>query len=360
MNRQEIQLLQRMRLMPSVTITMPTHRTSPDNKQDPIRLKNLTTEAVNRLLKDFSKRDIEPLLGRLRAVTEEIDHEYNLDGLAIFVNRDFSRTYRLPFKLKERVVVDDQFHTRDLVFAMNRSPRYWVLVLSEKPTRLYEAVRDDLEEVTDGLFPMKYTGPGADEPLPGGFGIEPSIKLDRYHEAFFREVDREFDRVTKSDPAPLVLVGVDYYLSTFNKVATKNDLIAEVRGNYDRLNAHDLGRLVWRYAEPGFQARSEQALRDLEAAVGARRYASTIGEVWRYAHEGRVATVLVEENFHAPARLSEDGMNIVVSDKPEDLNVMDDATDFVVEETLLKGGRVVFVPDGTLAQHGRVAAILRY
>ncbi len=360
MNRYEIRLLQQMRSLPSVTITMPTHRTSPDNKQDPIRLKNLITEATNRLLKDFSKRDVELLLSRLSATADALDHEYNLDGLAIFVNRDFSRVYRLPFKLKERVVVDDQFHTRDLVFAMNRSPRYWVLVLSEKPTRLYEAVRSDLDEVTEGAFPMKYSGPGAELPLPGGFGIEPTIKLDRYHEAFFREVDREFDRVTKHDPAPLVLVGVTYYLSTFNKVATKNDLLAEIRGNYDKLNTHQLGELVWQHAEPGFQKRSEQALLALDAAVGARSYASTIGEVWRFAREGRVATLLVEENFHVPARLSDDGMNIQLADRPEDLTVMDDATDFVVEETLLKGGRVVFVADGALAQHSHIAAILRY
>ncbi|MFN4295052.1 MAG: hypothetical protein ACK4JD_13080, partial [Thermoflexales bacterium] len=59
MNRQEILLLQQMRSTPSVTITMPTHRTSPDNKQDPIRLKNLVVEATNRILKDFPKREVE-------------------------------------------------------------------------------------------------------------------------------------------------------------------------------------------------------------------------------------------------------------------------------------------------------------
>ena len=48
MNRHDIRLLQAVRLYPSVTITLPTHRTSPDNKQDPIRVRNLVTEATNR------------------------------------------------------------------------------------------------------------------------------------------------------------------------------------------------------------------------------------------------------------------------------------------------------------------------
>jgi hypothetical protein len=53
-------------------------------------------------------------------------------------------------------------------------------------------------------------------------------------------------------------------------------------------------------------------------------------------------------------------MNILVSDRPEDLEVMDDAADVIVEEVLQKGGRVVFVPDGSLKDHSRVALILRY
>ncbi len=61
----------------------------------------------------------------------EIDYRYALDGLAIFVNQDFARKFYLPFPVRERVSIDESFATRDLVMAMNRAPRYWVLALSE-------------------------------------------------------------------------------------------------------------------------------------------------------------------------------------------------------------------------------------
>jgi len=360
MNRREIMLLARMRSLPSVTITMPTHRTSPDNKQDPIRLKNLVVAATNRLLKDFNKREVEVVLKRMDDLASEVDHEHNLDGLAMFVNRDFGRVVRLPFLLKERVEIGDAFATRDLVFAMNRTPRYWVLSLSERPTRLYEATRDDLLEIAEGAFPMTFSLPSGGARLPEAFGVNPSSKEDHYHEQFFRQVDQEYDRLTKDDRLPLAVVGVERYLAFFHKVATENDVIAEVRGNYDHLSAHDLGKVVWPVVERAFAERRAQVFQRLEAAISARRYASTIGEVWRYAHEGRGELLLLEEGYHQPARLSDDGMNIVLSDNPEDLNVMDDAADVVVEEVLQKGGQVVFVPDGSLSAHGRVALILRY
>jgi hypothetical protein len=46
MNRHEIHLLQQIRGYPVLTITLPTHRTSPDNRQDLIRVKNLVEQAA--------------------------------------------------------------------------------------------------------------------------------------------------------------------------------------------------------------------------------------------------------------------------------------------------------------------------
>jgi len=66
MNRHDIQLLQQVRGNPALTITLPTHRTSPDNRQDPIRVRNLVTEATNRLLEQFGRREIETLADAVR------------------------------------------------------------------------------------------------------------------------------------------------------------------------------------------------------------------------------------------------------------------------------------------------------
>ena len=152
MNRLEIQLIQQIRTPPCVTITLPTHRTTPDNQQDPIRVKNLVNQAIDRTATEFSKHEVEPLAVHLERLKEGIDYQAALDGLVLFANPDFARAVYLPFPLKERVVVGDAFYTRDLVFALNRTPRYWVLAFSEKPTRLYEGSREDLAEVRDGVF----------------------------------------------------------------------------------------------------------------------------------------------------------------------------------------------------------------
>lgn len=361
MNRHDVLLLQKIAGYPSVTITLPTHRTAPENKQDPTRLKNLVKEAANRLLEEFSKRELEPLLTRLEDLAAGIDFRYTLDGLALFVNRDFGRAHTLPFTLPERVVVDETFATRDLVFALNRTPHYWVLALSEKPTRLFDATREYLTEIDSADFPMFHTGPGGEEPLPGGFGVRKSAYRDEYHRKFFRDVDSALKSFMDDDPQPLAVVGVERYLAFFDEVSSqKSEIVATLKGNHDKTSPHELGKLVWPLVKEALRKRRQKTVEDLARAVNERKVASTVGEVWRKAREGRGHLLLVEEGFHYPARVDESGMHLTPANDPAAPDVLDDAVDEIIEAVLATQGQVVFAEPGQLSEHQRIALILRY
>jgi hypothetical protein len=361
MHRQDIQLLQSMREYPSVSILLPTHRRHPDNQQDPVRVKNLVRQATERLLAEFSARDVEPLLTNLEVLVEQIDYPHTLDGLALFVNQDFARKFYLPFPLQERVVVDATFATRDLVFALNHSPRYWVLVLSEQPTRLYEGVRDTLLEVTAGGFPLTHEGPGGATALPGGFGVNRSAYRDERHRQFFQQVDTAFGQLAAADPQPLVVVGVVRYLSFFHEVTQHNHLIlTTLTGSHDNTPPYELGQLVWPLGQEALARQRQDVFNSLDTAIRGQRYASGMDDVWQRAQEGRGETLLVEEDFHYPARLDASGLYLTPADDPTAPDVLDDAVDDLIETVLAKKGRVVFVDNGALPAHQRVAMILRY
>ncbi|MDZ7289432.1 MAG: hypothetical protein ONB44_21855 [candidate division KSB1 bacterium] len=361
MNRNDIQFLQSLRGYPALSILTPTHRHFPDNRQDPIRVKNLVKQASERLLAEFSKREAEPLLSRLDALSAEIDYNYTLDGLALFVNRDLARKFYLPFPVKERVVVDQTFATRDLVHALNRSLRYWVLALSEQITRLYEGWHDMLIEVTASGFPMTYEGPGVTEPMPGGFGISKSAYRDERHRQYFRQVDAAFGRIAAIDSKPLILTGVDRNQAFFNEVSVNKSLIvATLTGSHDKTPAHELAKLVWPLMQEHLARQSREVLQELEAAIKAAKYVSGIDAAWRMAQEGRGAVLLVEEDFHYPARVDVSGLRLTPVTELVGPEVFDDAVDELIETVLGKGGRIVFVENGALAAHQRLAMILRY
>lgn len=361
MKRSEILTIQSIKEVPSLTITLPTHRTSPENHQDAIRVRNLSDQAVNRLLKEFNRRELAPLLDRLEKLLTGLDYRNMLDGLALFVNNHFSRTISLPFTLKERVNIGETFLTRDLVYALNRTPRYWVLVLSEQPTRLYEGTYQNLTEVQTGGFPITHQGPGGEQPLPGGFGIKKSAYRDEYLRKFFRQVNTALKSFFTEDPLPLVVVGVDRFLAFFNEVTDYRDsILVTIKGSHDKTSPHDLVDLVWPRVKKALAGQRRQFLAELDKAVGERKFVSTAGEVWRLAHEGRGRILLVEEDFHFPARVDETGRHLIPADENPSPGVMDDAVDDMIETVLQKQGRVVFVGNGQLKVHQGIALILRY
>ncbi len=361
MKRSDVRRLQAVREYPSVTITMPTNRTSPDNQQDPIRLKNLLSEAITRLEGEFSKREVANVVERLEALAGEYDEQRGLDGLALFVSSTVQEAYVLPFSPPERVAIDENFLTRDLVFTLNRSPRYRALLLTEQGTRLYEGVRENLEEIRDGKFPFDMGGPGGGSKLPGGHGVNPSARRDASHVHYFQEIDAEVREISKDDDLPLVVVGVERYLSHYNEVTSlSSDIVATVTGNYDHFEPHQVGELVWPAMEEGLAKLREGALEQLDAAIGAKKFASSIGPVYQAANEGRGQLLIVEQDYHQAARVSDDGTSIALVDDPTAPDVLDDAVDEIIEMVISKGGRVRFVDDGVLDAHERIVLTTRY
>ena len=361
MNRSDILTLQSMSTYPSISILAPTHRTAPENEQDPILLKNLIREAEQRLSQEFERREYESCIDRLWRMANRIDHRYNLDGLALYVNQYYERTFKLPFSPKARAVVDETFATRELVYAMNRNSRYWVLVLSEKPTRLYEGLGQTLIEVEEHGFSRYFTGPGGDEPLPAGTGVEPSAHLKERHRHFFREADKAFSKIANKDNLPLVVVGIERYHGYFDEVSkNKNRVVARVHGNYDDTPVHKLAEAVWPKVEEYFNRRRREVRQEIEDAFKARRFAAGVEEVWQLAHQGRGHLLIVEEGFEYPALPSEDGWTIQPAEDTTSPSIIDDAVDEIVEAVIAKGGHVIFLPDGELSDYGRIGLILRY
>lgn len=361
MNRHDVRLVQQIIGYPCISITLPTHRTAPENRQDPVRVKNLVREAADRLLEEFPKREMEPLLIRLEKLAESIDYNNLLDGLVLYVNQDYSRSFILPISVPERVVIDDNFFTRNLVHALNHTTRYWVLVLSEQPTRLYEGIHDTLIEVQGDGFPMEHSMPGGSKKLPGGPGVRKSAYRDEYHRKFFRQVDSALKTFMDDDRLPLVLIGVDRYHAFFDEVSNYQDLIfGRITGNHDKTSTPDLSKMVWPLVEEKFAARRQQMLGELNKAVSDRMVATEINDIWRKANNGRGRHLMVEENFHLPARLDEAGQGIRPAEDVTAPDVIDDAVDEIIETVISMGGEVTILEDGQLEDHQRMALILRY
>lgn len=373
MHMQDLQFLQAFHQYPSISILIRTHRDMPEREKDPIKVKNAVDEAKERLLKEYSEREMKSLFERLDNVAKSLDYKHMLDGLAIFVNEDWDGVYRLPFPIEDRVHIDNGFTTRDITRTLNRIPRYWVLALGAKPTRLYYGVGDTLTEATepevdhmgelkDG-FPYEYTGANRDSVIMAvDKGHRDSDYKDDHISNFFRKVDELLHRFISVDPLPLILVGEERNVSFFKHVTDHSKYIAGVvSGEYNREPKHKLASRVWEDVQEYLEKQRENKLNEFHEAIGTGSHTFGLNNIWWTARQGRVKDLLVEEGYAVPGVVNPDNPDdLIVYEDHETPGISDDLVDILVEKVIEKGGAVTFVKKGALHDYDHIAAILRY
>jgi hypothetical protein len=328
------------------------------NTQDPIKVKNLVRKAIARLHGEFKKREVATVVKNLQELVRNVDWKHTLDGLALFASRERSAAVSLPFRVRPRVMIDESFATRDLVYAFNRAPPYRALVLGHT-VRLYDAWTAVLDEHTAKPFPMVHRGPGGGSKLPGGKGINPSAARDEGHRTFFRSVDDAVIALQKANPLPLVVVGVERNLAFYQEVTRQPEaIVGMLAGSHEQAPPSALGKLVWPVFESGATVRRTEALVQLDQAVSARRHASGIDQVWRAVVGVKCKTLLVEKDFKYPADLSPEGDRLLPY-TGKGAASLDDSVDEAIERVMETGGEVFFYASGDLDLHQRIAAVLR-
>lgn len=363
LNPEELRMLQSQHGYPLVTIVMPTHRAFPQNQQDPIRFKDLIRQVRDRLAKELSKRDVERIYNQLVALQERVDWEHTLDGLIVFLGNDIERIVYLPTSVRERIIVDETFATRDLVVAQSKLLHYWVLVLSTNRTRLFEGSSEDVEEVLSPYFPFPYDGPRSgdpDNPLPGGFGINPSAYRDEQYQHYFRRVG-DAVRQTIEENQPLVVIGVERNRSFFAEACAHHfEIIAELDGNMDNASPHEIVTRIKPALQQYLDHRSFAACQELEDAMNTGRYTCSLADMWHFAHQGRAALLVVERDYAPAGRWDAEHRTFTLVDDPTVPGVIDDVVDDIIEATYQHKGRVVFVSPGQLHRCKHIGMVLRY
>lgn len=341
-----------------ITIIMNTHRTSPDNLKDAITLKNLIKEVENRLLADTSKRNAAALVDKLNTLANEIDHNYNLDSLLLFVNDDVAEFARLPIHVVDRVAIDDSFATRDLIRAIHTEANYYVLVLSQEKARLIEALNDKVVQEFESPFPIEnnqfHTRNKADAAI--------SARKSSLIAEFFNQVDKEVNAIRKQNPLPVLICTVEENYSEYLKIADEKHSIFDAYLNKNRMDDKDhaiVAEAAVIVAAETTQRNNERKA-ELLKAVSENKFLSDTNDIYRGIKEGRVQTLFIEQGLFQPAILEDDQITYVSDSHKSDKGVIDDIYDEMISMNMNFGGDVVFLPKGELSKFNGFGAITRY
>ena len=133
LTKELVQLLLSTEQNPCFSLYMPTHRTHPENQQDPIRFKNLVRQLEESLLHKYSAAEAKEYLGPFQELgSDEATWNHTLDGLAVFSATGLFKVVGLRQTVDELAMVADSFHTKPLRKYLQSVDRYHVLGLDRK------------------------------------------------------------------------------------------------------------------------------------------------------------------------------------------------------------------------------------
>ncbi|MET7342514.1 chemotaxis protein [Streptomyces sp. NPDC087866] len=361
-----LQELRKARPYPALSLTMPTHRRAPDNAQDAVRLRNLLSEAHDRLEADpaVSRETCAAIKQQLERAVDELDPRRALDALVLLATADEFQIWRLPRTAPERVVLSDSYLTRNLVSAKAQARPFWALTVAADHAALFSGTAESAQEAHIGGFPLTAPREEFNPQRMERTGDTPSTFTNEDTKLFLRTVDEKLRAVLAADPRPLYLVGIAPALALFDEAGQcAKDAVGRVTKGAPADNAP---RDLLTELRPALEARRAHFAKEIEgrldAARGRKAFAGGLDEVWAAVREGRVGLLAVEEHYQQTVRVDQEHLKPVTDDvvDPADGNVREDIVDELVEAALDSGAEVHFVADDSLKGHGRIAAELRF
>lgn len=352
------EVMEAVHYRPALSIILPIE---PDItlKKEMAHILEITADKAERKLRQhYPDEQCRIVMQKLRNLITGLDIPVKKKGIAIYVSPLFEKVLYLDCPVTEKLIVDESFEIRDLIYSSKLDIKFILLVLSAQECKVY------LGDLTT-LTPMETNIPGSiyafitDTPQRvsnfSDMGAHRQIVVDK----FLYRINEELDNLLNEQYLPVLILGAERILGQFKKlVKFSGSVIAYVGGNYESATLAELTELIQPYLATWKTSRQQELLVRVEEAAGQHRLVSGIIKVWKEVHSGKGKLLIVEKNYRFAAQHGSDPSHIEAAVEPYNhFDYIRDAVDDVMESVLINGGEVMFTDDGILEQFDHIVLI---
>lgn len=343
---------------PCVTISMNTHRTHPENMQDAILLKKLCKEIEERLISEYGKRLILPLLESLEQISTGIDINYNLDSLHIFLSNDTKEIIRSTWPVnEERVQIADRFAIGSLIKNANRDFEYLILLLSQSGVKLFVALNNTIiGEIENDYFPFTENPHFNTEPEK----INDPKSADNLVREYFNKVDKAVVKVFNKTDLNCMVICTDDNYSRLIQVADKPAIYkGHASVDYNKQTNLQIAEQAWEIMKDQQIKREKSAIDEMKSAAGHGKAITDLFEIYKAIKEGRGDLLIAYSSFSQAVKMTGESSFDLVDDATQP-DVIGDISNEMAREVLSKKGRVVFTDLEDIKKLGDIVLKVRY
>jgi len=358
MKKEKLEKLASERSNPCITISMNTHRTYPDNQNDVIELQKLLKEAHEHVVNEFGQYEVSNLLEKIDHLVEEIDVDYNLDSIHIFLSDSTKEIVKSSWPtLKNTVSVAENFVIKPLIKDFNRMEEYLILVLSQTDVRLLHAINDSISgEIKNDDFTFTknpYFLTDQDKSSDGK-------QVDNRIREFFNQIDKALVKIHHKTDMNVVVICTENNWSRLKQVADKPSIyLGNVSINYNDTANHSLASEAWKIVIAIQEEGRAKAIREMLEAQGHGKVITNLLDIFIAVKGGNGDLLITHDNYHQAVKMNGQYSFDLASDVTLP-GVIDDITSDIAWEVISKKGRAIFTDQEEFKSLGNIALKVRY
>ena len=366
-----------------LSLYLPIWVDPPDSDKNPIRLRELTDEAEDRLTEngmrpDTAKTFLKPLRNLVTSPDQLLQHA---ESLAFFLDELGAWWLPLPYRVGAECAVANKFFAKPLLPLLQSNIDYVVVCLNRGGVRVFRGSRTALEEIEVPDMPRSISEIAAyDDPeaslqhhtsaaggpsggAPGGqaHGQDTPEELrEEQMRRFFHEVAKDVRHYLAGSGEPVVIFGPSKNLGLFRAAGDwPGHRVFDAQVDPHEWDPERIRAEAWRLLQPEVQREHESYLQRLREAHGKDTGLFEPARCAVAAATGRIELAGVASDQHVRGICDMDNMEVRLL---EDGNpgCATDLLDHIAGETLRHGGSVVALPAEELPGDGPVAATTRF
>lgn len=304
--------------------------------QNKEKLHSLIEEATQICERDMQKDELENFTGPLFTIARNKNLLLEDFPIGVFITKGFIGFSKIPFSVKDLVVVARSFHLKPLIKWAQLDKSFYVLTFQKQSATLLKG----------SLTEMSFVD-----------------KIEFCVDKKFMSKNMEFvdqfvmSKIYATD-LPLIVHGYDVHREFYLKYSRYNLLFDSGRGEpLYSLNEKSFRNVCRDLVAPFDEFQESKALRQYQAAKRGGQVSFQLHEILHLALHGKVKHLFVNESIHIWGQINYETGRFTYH--PKQLNACDDdILDDIAEIVLSKNGRVTVLPNERMPDRHAAAAIL--
>jgi hypothetical protein len=346
---------------PAVSIIMPFEPKMCSKHTITLMLYNAAEKVEKELEENYPEEMCILIMHKIRSIIKHLNFNTHKKSIAIYVSPVFEKVLYLDITVEEKIIVDETFEIRDLVYSKKQLHKYLILTLSGNGSSIYLGNTDSLVKIVSNTPESIYPESLLNKEKVSNF-YDAKKNKEIIVDKFLHYVDHSLDIILKSYRLPLFVMGAERILGHFKKFTKHNSAIIEyVKGNYEKYQTDELINILKPYIKDWNKVRQKELFNELEEAANNGTIAIGITEVWKeaIAHKGKL--LIIEKDYmYAAVHGGADDIIYKAIMPHSKFSYIKDAVDDVIEKVLEDGGDVEFVEKEVLDNYNHIALIKHY